>query len=688
MNSNRFFPALFALYLAWFAWRVGVPTLPAGILALGAIAAIGPRWPISLSWRVLAGGAVGLTILLAWLAQLAPGPREPDSWLAAGLFAGGQSLLVMHVLALLARNNSSAGPALGWGVAGLVCLFGNLVTVRLDWWIPLAMIATVLAALAGLRGERQPVVNHAVAPSPWRWHGHLAVAATLALVGLLAGPLERQSNAVVKGLQEGLSSRFVKAAVRSQIGIFSRRATLDSVLFEQQLESFAAVSVESSVMPGYLRGAAFDSFLGSEWRTKLAPTPEHPRNSPVEFPLTPLGTFPPLPRDEKLPLFALSSNRNGPWRTLAISNAPRGGEMFFTPLGCDLVAGESSRIWIDYHGIVRRGLNPRLTYSAFVSSRPEPVVIPEHARAALLQVPGYLRSQLRPLAREVCGSERTDRQKMKAVEEFFRRRFRYSSQGVDVPRGDDPISFFITTRPAAHCEYFATSAAMLLRLEGIPCRYVTGYLLTEESDETDGLWTALNSDAHAWVEAFDSNTRQWVAVEATPGIQVPDVGSGPANLARGAASADSRDETDAGLESLINRDLFRIRFSAQFARQVLLGLSASTLVVALSWLTLSRLRSAASDFPASPQHRRLRKSLDQLDRRLARLNIKRRPDETLHDFADRLRQASLPEGLAHSASWYEQYAQAVYSGCYPDPLPLESGPAQSGPAQSARQASR
>jgi len=60
---------------------------------------------------------------------------------------------------------------------------------------------------------------------------------------------------------------------------------------------------------------------------------------------------------------------------------------------------------------------------------------------------------------------------------------------------------------------------VLLRLRGIPTRYVTGFVVAHRNDVGD-FWTAKNTDAHAWAEAYDSE-RGWILVESTPSSGVP-----------------------------------------------------------------------------------------------------------------------------------------------------------------------
>jgi hypothetical protein len=71
---------------------------------------------------------------------------------------------------------------------------------------------------------------------------------------------------------------------------------------------------------------------------------------------------------------------------------------------------------------------------------------------------------------------------------------------------------------AAHCEYFASAAVLLLRSLGIPARYVTGFLAHEAEG---GRTTVRQRDAHAWAEAWLDGAG-WVTVEATPPGGRPD----------------------------------------------------------------------------------------------------------------------------------------------------------------------
>lgn len=95
----------------------------------------------------------------------------------------------------------------------------------------------------------------------------------------------------------------------------------------------------------------------------------------------------------------------------------------------------------------------------------------------------------------------------------------YSLKARD-PAGDvDPVEYFLFTSHRGHCEYYASAAALLYRLYGIPARYASGYRVSPSDFKNTGKdgFTAKVSDkkAHAWVEIYYPSTG-WIPVEMTP----------------------------------------------------------------------------------------------------------------------------------------------------------------------------
>lgn len=81
-------------------------------------------------------------------------------------------------------------------------------------------------------------------------------------------------------------------------------------------------------------------------------------------------------------------------------------------------------------------------------------------------------------------------------------------------RTRDPIAEFLFEKKRGYCEYFATSLAILLRLEGVPARFVTGFAVGADNKVGEH-YEVRDSDAHAWVEAWVPG-RGWIVADATP----------------------------------------------------------------------------------------------------------------------------------------------------------------------------
>ena len=138
-------------------------------------------------------------------------------------------------------------------------------------------------------------------------------------------------------------------------------------------------------------------------------------------------------------------------------------------------------------------------------------------RKADLVFPRDIDTRVLTVAKAIGQGHRTSPEKVEAVITFLHGNNQYSLT-TDPGRGD-PISNFILMHKNAHCEYFASSAVVLLRALNVPTRYVSGYF----AHESDGKgWTLVRQrDAHAWAEAWIDGTG-WVTVDATPGNGRPD----------------------------------------------------------------------------------------------------------------------------------------------------------------------
>ena len=105
------------------------------------------------------------------------------------------------------------------------------------------------------------------------------------------------------------------------------------------------------------------------------------------------------------------------------------------------------------------------------------------------------------------------RDKVNAIRDFFILEFTYALH-FDVPktnlRGSNLERFMHEDR-RGHCEYFATTAALLFREQGIPARYCIGYVVREKDGDA---WIMRGAHAHAWCSVWIDN--KWEIVDLTP----------------------------------------------------------------------------------------------------------------------------------------------------------------------------
>lgn len=142
---------------------------------------------------------------------------------------------------------------------------------------------------------------------------------------------------------------------------------------------------------------------------------------------------------------------------------------------------------------------------------------PPDVLASYLRLPALDR-RIPQLAEQVTASAGNNYDKALALETYLRTHFAYSLQlSRTVPH--DPLANFLFERKQGHCEYFASSMAVMLRTLGIPSRVVNGFRTGEFNDLTSQ-YVVRASNAHSWVEVYFPSYG-WVAFDPTPGASLP-----------------------------------------------------------------------------------------------------------------------------------------------------------------------
>jgi len=229
-------------------------------------------------------------------------------------------------------------------------------------------------------------------------------------------------------------------------------------------------------------------------------------------------------------LFALSNPAGGkPWAEESLKTIhyrvlmePIGVNVFFLAAVPQILRGNYSLIAIDSslslfdldleHPVSGYQATSRITkpdarlLRASSDSFPAPVLL------NYLQLPA-LDPRIPLLAQQIAVSADNNYDKAKAVENYLRTNFQYTLQlPRTIPR--DPLANFLFERKQGHCEYFASSMAVMLRSLRIPSRVVNGFRTGEFNDLTSQ-YLVRASDAHSWVEAYFPGYG-WVSFDPTP----------------------------------------------------------------------------------------------------------------------------------------------------------------------------
>ncbi len=435
---------------------------------------------------------------------------------------------------------------------------------------------------------------------------------------------------------------------------FSTSGELSSLLaIKGDQDTTVALRIVSDSNPGYLRARAFDLYRSSAWAEVSHGDAIEPTQS------TSLGGY----FVGRMNQFRLSRRTDVRTREMMVRHESRIPDAMFTPLGTLSVEAPLPVLMYDDDGIVsaprgRASPNYRVFYA-------DPTYAPGPTRP-MVAVPPQLDPRVRQLANRIFAGCNTTAEKIKAVVDHFQARYTYSL-GLAIPPGRDKLEYFLLEASTGYCEYFASGAAILLRLADVRTRYVTGFLVTEKDPDAEA-WLARNMDAHAWVEAWDEENRRWTIVEAT-------VQDGLAT-----ASSDAESSGAGGLsryllfgqllDDLYEYGLFGVlAWALQFYGLPAVSFLLATTLAGTSWVLYRRTRARRRrrcERPLPPELVALHRVLARMDRRIRTAGPRRELNETLQAFAHRLRTRDTGDGLWTNVSdWYLEYADLRYSRVIP-----------------------
>ena len=159
----------------------------------------------------------------------------------------------------------------------------------------------------------------------------------------------------------------------------------------------------------------------------------------------------------------------------------------------------------------------------FVIQSREDTQVPErrYDEEASLQLPRDLPDSVRDLAEKLRRGAADTETVLKRIQQYLALNYTYTLDPMELEEdedefldeGEDFVSQFLFGAIRGYCVHFATSFTLLARLNGIPSRYLTGFMVNIEDPSVPTVVTGLHS--HAWPEVWIDG-QGWTIWEATP----------------------------------------------------------------------------------------------------------------------------------------------------------------------------
>jgi transglutaminase-like putative cysteine protease len=443
-------------------------------------------------------------------------------------FPSGRTLVPATIF-LLALAGLDPAPR-GYGGSALPFLKDADHNAFAERYLPLAIVVLLALWAAALVGDgprwrRRDTVGVAVSS---------VLAMAFAATGIVGLPLlqPRVEQAFASALDQGATG----LSEQSVLGEFAELAASHRRVLD-------LTSSVPAAGPWRLPSEVFTRFDGRRWSNAAPP---RPRGAPSKAP----KARPPVlgPTSAPRPVGPLLDGL-GAWFPTSPPEAAAQGSLelrvdqadvarwpLLVPRGPLAVIAQTPYLEVDRFGLLRRPRGDSLTlYGAAVAPAPvrpaAPPPLSDDDREEALALPARVDPRVSELARTLALESPDPRGRLAATVLHLQTRYRYTLAPGAFRPGGDPLAEFLFEKKAAYCEYFATAAVVLLRLQGVPARFVKGLSVGPQTDFGGGLHVVRESDAHAWIEAWVPGDG-WVEEDPTPPGQFQSARARPGELDR------------------------------------------------------------------------------------------------------------------------------------------------------------
>lgn len=531
---------------------------------------------------------------------------------------------------------------------------------------PLEFLSVILAALYACTDTEQRPAG--LNPHHRRIKSRVWVFAIILLLALNTGWmfgsfLYRHHGTVniLSNLIWGENAIMSHSRVRSSSVGFTNSGKLSNLrLAKQNQDSGVQLRITSNHNPEYLRARGFDTydFRTSQWLDRSLYLPVIGSNIQGFALGGPKRLF---------DLSSLNPDNFSDVQTMKIEHEAGFPNVMFCPLGALNLQWSGDHLMVsEYNGTFYNDNARSVAETYQIQHSPSALSPPPnvHLRQTL-NIPRHLNPRIRELAQSLLGSCTTTKEKIDTVLQHFQDHYSYTLN-MTLPPEEEPLTAFLLEGNAGYCEYFASGAAILLRLAGVPTRYITGFRIHRRDHRTQ-TWVAQASDAHAWIEVWDSAQQKWLTIEPTVTDEsTTEIDTTPISTDGPHSQFNLREFIQGIYDYGLAGPLVQFFISGGIWGQLSfsLGIVLSLGLIVRYWIVTSR-RLQGLGSKRHPQDDRLtdlHKQLKKLERRLQQFGQQRPAHESLSQFSQRLQPKDSSDPFwSQAATWVQRYNTIRYS---------------------------
>ncbi len=249
------------------------------------------------------------------------------------------------------------------------------------------------------------------------------------------------------------------------------------------------------------------------------------------------------PQNQYAVYMAQSANTQIEENTVSVQNVGANRSYVYTPYSADVVSGQGITVEED-NNYMSHALfgKKKYTYTEWSGSRPGELLYADawvsdpgtkaqktyadtesvyagFVYANYLDVDPAMADMLQQIFYDGWNEEPNVYYTTERIRDVLKNKMAYREAPELAPEGTEPISWSINEGHEGNAVLFASAAVLAYRVQGIPARYVEGYLLPEQQLADAGTYTVTltTKNSHAWVEVYLDGVG-WIPVDVTPGF--------------------------------------------------------------------------------------------------------------------------------------------------------------------------